>query len=43
MEATPADPSQITLRRDTQMRFRLTLGRKGWRLVGFAPADFFAQ
>jgi hypothetical protein len=43
MEATPADPSQGTLRRDTQMRFRLTLGRKGWRLVGFAPADFFAQ
>jgi hypothetical protein len=43
MEATPADPSQVTVRRDTQMRFRLTLGRKGWRLTGFAPADFFAQ
>lgn len=43
MEATPADPSQIIVRRDTQMRFRLTLGRKGWRLVGFSPADFFAQ
>ena len=43
MEATPADPSQITLRRETQMRFRLTLGRKGWKLVGFAPANFFAQ
>jgi hypothetical protein len=43
MEATPADPSQITLRRETQMRFRLTLGSKGWRLVGFAPANFFAQ
>lgn len=43
MEATPADPSQVTLRRDTQMRFRLTLGRMGWRLVGFAPADFFGQ
>jgi hypothetical protein len=43
MEATPADPSQITLRRETQMRFRLTLGPKGWRLAGFAPADFFAQ
>jgi hypothetical protein len=43
MEATPVEPSQVTLRRDTQMRFRLTLGRKGWRLVGFAPADFFAR
>jgi hypothetical protein len=41
MEATPADPSQITLRRGTQMRFRLTLGPKGWKLAGFAPADFF--
>lgn len=43
VEATPADPSQIIVRRDTQMRFRLTLGHKGWRLVGFSPADFFAQ
>lgn len=43
MDATPADPSQVTLRRDTQMRFRMDLGRKGWRLVGFSPADFFAQ
>jgi hypothetical protein len=43
LEATPVEPSQVTLRRDTQMRFRLTLGRKGWRLVGFAPADFFAR
>ncbi len=43
MEATPVEPSQVTLRRETQMRFRLTLGRKGWRLVGFDPADFFAR
>jgi hypothetical protein len=43
MDATPADTSQVTLRRDTQMRFRLILGRKGWKLVGFTPADFFAQ
>ncbi len=43
MDATPADPAQVTLRRETQMRFRLKLGSKGWRLVGFAPADFFAQ
>ena len=43
MEATPADPSQITLRREMQMRFRLILGPKAGRLVGFSPADFFAQ
>src|ERR1019366_3441199 len=43
MEATPADESQVILRRDTQMRLRLTLGSKGWRLAGFAPADFFAR
>ena len=43
MDATPADPSLVTLRRDIQMRFHLDLGRKGWKLVGFSPADFFAQ
>ncbi|MGB8771415.1 MAG: hypothetical protein WCC92_17485 [Candidatus Korobacteraceae bacterium] len=43
MDTTPADPSQVTLRHETQMRFRLILGHKGWRLVGFAPADFFAK
>jgi hypothetical protein len=43
MEATPTDPSQITARRETQMRFRLVHGPKGWRVVGFSPADFFAQ
>jgi hypothetical protein len=43
MEATPGDPSQMTLRRDTQMRLRMNLVNKGWRVVAFAPADFFAQ
>jgi hypothetical protein len=43
MDATPADPTLLTLRRDIQMRFHLDLGRKGWKLVGFSPADFFAQ
>jgi hypothetical protein len=43
MEATPADPSQVTLRRETQMRFRMDRHDKGWKLVGFSPADFFAQ
>ncbi len=43
VDATPADPSQVTLRRETQMRFRMNLGHKGWRLVGFSPPDFFTQ
>lgn len=43
MDATPADPSQVTLRRETQMRFRMNLDPKGWRLVGFSPTDFFPQ
>ena len=43
MEATPADPSQITVRREAQMRFRLVHGPKAWKVVGFSPADFFAQ
>jgi hypothetical protein len=43
MEATPTEPSQVTLRRETQMRFRMNLGPKGWKLVGFEPADFFSR
>jgi hypothetical protein len=43
LEATPADPSGATLRRDLQMRFRMNLGGKGWRLLGFSPENFFAQ
>jgi hypothetical protein len=43
MDANPLDPSQVTLRREIQMRFRMTLGAKGWKLVGFTPADFFAK
>ncbi len=43
MEATPADPSQVTLRRETQMRFRMNLGPKSWKLVGFSPANFLTQ
>ncbi len=43
MEATPADPSQITVRREVQMRFRLVHGPKAWKVVGFSPSDFFAQ
>jgi len=40
MEATPHDPSQVTVRRDSQVRFQMKLTPKGWKLVGFAPADF---
>lgn len=43
MDAVPVDPSQVTLRRDTQMRFRVMLSPKGWKLVGFTPADSFTQ
>jgi hypothetical protein len=43
IDVTPSDLSQATLRRETQMRFRLKLEPKGWKLVGFSPADFFAQ
>ena len=43
MDANPIDPSQVTMRRETQMRFRMTLGTKGWKLTGFTPADFFAK
>ncbi|HEX8811841.1 MAG TPA: hypothetical protein VF742_07595 [Terracidiphilus sp.] len=41
--ATPADETQLAVQRTTQMRFQMTLGTKGWKLVGFKPSDFFAQ
>jgi len=43
MAATPLDEIQLTVRRSTQMRFQIKLGVKGWKLVGFKPADFFTQ
>jgi hypothetical protein len=43
IEATPADESQMTARREAQMRFRLARVSKGWKVAGFSPADFFAQ
>ena len=43
MAATPLDEIQLTVRRSTQMRFQIKLGAKGWKLVGFKPADFFTQ
>jgi hypothetical protein len=43
MAATPLDETKMAVQRSTQMRFQLKLGAKGWRLVGFKPADFFTQ
>ena len=43
LEATPADDSSFAVQRSTQMRFQMKLGAKGWKLVGFKPADFFTQ
>lgn len=43
MAATPADETQLGVQRSTQMRFQIKLGAKGWKLVGFKPADFFTQ
>jgi len=43
IDATPADETQLAAQRSTQMHFEMKLGDKGWRLLGFKPADFFAQ
>ena len=43
MAATPVDETQLGVQRSTQMRFQIKLGTKGWKLVGFKPADFFTQ
>jgi hypothetical protein len=41
MDALPYEATQIPGRRSVQMRFQLKLTEKGWRAVGFSPADFF--
>ncbi len=43
MAATPADDTKFPVQRSTQMRFQMKLEGKGWKLVGFKPADFFTQ
>jgi len=43
MAATPADETKMAVQRTTQMSFQLKLGDKGWKLIGFKPADFFTQ
>lgn len=43
IDATPEDENLMPLRRSTQMRFQLKQTAKGWKVIGFTPADFFAQ
>jgi hypothetical protein len=43
MAGTPVDETKMAVQRSTQMSFQLKLGDKGWKLVGFKPADFFTQ
>jgi hypothetical protein len=43
MDPTPLDQTKLGVQRSTQMRFQIKLGPKGWKLVGFKPADFFTQ
>jgi hypothetical protein len=42
MDAIPYEVTQIQERRSAQMRFQLKLTAKGWKVVGFTPADFFS-
>lgn len=42
MDALPYEVTQIPARRSVQMRFQLKLTDKGWKAVGFTPADFFS-
>ena len=42
MDASPYQATQITTRRSAQMRMQLKLESKGWKIIGFSPADFFS-
>ena len=42
IDALPYDVTQIPVRRSARMRLQLKLEPKGWRIVGFTPADFFS-
>ncbi len=42
MDALPYQASVIPARRSVQMRLRLQREAKGWRVIGFTPADFFS-
>jgi hypothetical protein len=41
MDALPYERSLPASRRSTQMRLKLKLGPKGWKIASFTPADFF--
>lgn len=43
IDATASDDSQLPLRRSTQVRLQTRLGPDGWKIVGFKPADLFAE
>ncbi len=43
MDALPYQASLIAARRSVQARFQLKLESKGWRVVGFSPADLFSM
>ena len=42
MDALPYDTTQVPVRRSAQMRLELKRSGKGWKIAGFAPADFFS-
>ena len=42
MEEIPRGGAAPPVRKQTQMRFELERGRKGWRIVDFRPRGFFA-
>jgi hypothetical protein len=41
MDALPYQLTQVPSRRSTQMRLKLKLQPKGWKVIGFSPANFF--
>ncbi len=43
LDATPADDNLLPVRRTAQMRLQLKPTSKGWKIVSFSPANFFAN
>jgi hypothetical protein len=42
VDALPYEVTMIPARRSVQMRFQLKQEPKGWRVIGFSPANFFS-
>ncbi len=42
MDAMPYAVTEIPTRRSVQMRFQLKQEEKGWKVLGFSPANFFS-